>query len=187
MPRTASFRKIRALLGDKAPELARALGGPLAGAAADIVAETLLGRRESNESVLSEALQEASPEVLVQLRKASLAFQSELTAAAVEAERVAAGDRSDARARERALKDRVPGALALCVVTGFFGVLSVMLFSDVPSGAETEFSIMLGALATMAAAVMNYYFGSSAGSREKTYLLQERPTASPFAPSSTRR
>ena len=31
-------------------------------------------------------------------------------------------------------------------------------------------SIMLGALATMTAAVVNYFFGSSAGSREKTRL-----------------
>jgi hypothetical protein len=32
---------------------------------------------------------------------------------------------------------------------------------------------MLGALATMTAAVVNYFFGSSAGSREKTRLLGE--------------
>ena len=30
---------------------------------------------------------------------------------------------------------------------------------------------MLGALATMTAAVVNYFFGSSAGSREKTRLI----------------
>ncbi|MEM9840896.1 MAG: hypothetical protein AAF830_17325, partial [Pseudomonadota bacterium] len=61
--------------------------------------------------------------------------------------------------------------LAAAVVVGFFGVLATMLAVDVPTGAETEFSIMLGALATMAASVMNYYFGSSAGSKEKTLLL----------------
>jgi hypothetical protein len=46
-----------------------------------------------------------------------------------------------------------------------------MVSRKLPPGAETEFSIMLGALATMTAAVVNYFFGSSAGSREKTMLL----------------
>ena len=47
-----------------------------------------------------------------------------------------------------------------------------MVARRLPPGAETEFSIMLGALATMTAAVVNYFFGSSAGSREKTRLMQ---------------
>ena len=53
----------------------------------------------------------------------------------------------------------------------FVTALGVMVARKLPAGAETEFSIMLGALATMTAAVVNYFFGSSAGSREKTLLL----------------
>jgi hypothetical protein len=58
-----------------------------------------------------------------------------------------------------------------------------MVARRLPPGAETEFSIMLGALATMTAAVVNYFFGSSAGSKEKTRLMafpqqEENETAS---------
>ena len=175
-----SFRKIKSLLMDKAPEIARFFTGSFAGTAVDVVAQTVLGRPETDESVLVEALSAASPEVILELRRAGLALQSELIAAGVDMARVHQADRANARSRQIALKDRVPGALAFVVVAGFFGVLAVMLFSEVPTGAETEFSIMLGALATMAAAVMNYYFGSSAGSREKTHLLENRPPRSSF-------
>lgn len=175
-----SLRKIKLFLASRAPELARFLGGSFAGTAVAVMAKTLLGRPETDESVLLEALSKASPDALLELRRAGWALQSELINAGVETERLHHADRSNARARERALNDKVPGALAFVVVAGFFGVLAVMLFSDVPSGSETEFSIMLGALATMAAAVMNYYFGSSAGSREKTQMLENRATISTF-------
>ncbi|MEM1379695.1 MAG: hypothetical protein AAGH41_03625 [Pseudomonadota bacterium] len=171
---TDKRRRFAQSLGRAAPELARALGGPLAGAAVGLISKALLGREEDDADVLEAALETASPEALVRLREANMSFQKAVLDAANEGARIAASDRADARARQRALKDRIPGCLAFTVVAGFFGVLAAMLVADVPADAETEFSIMLGALATMAAAVMNYYFGSSAGSRVKTELLEGR-------------
>ncbi|MEM0929397.1 MAG: hypothetical protein AAGI89_08900 [Pseudomonadota bacterium] len=172
--------RLKSALGRVAPELARALGGPLAGAATSAAARALLGREDASEEELAATLERADPQALQELRMASLAFDKALLDAAHESERIAAGDRADARARQVELGDWVPGALGVTVVGGFFCVLAVMLLREVPSGAETEFSIMLGALATMAAAVMNYYFGSSASSREKTRLLSD--DRSPAAP-----
>lgn len=167
-------QRLKRALRRTAPELARALGGPLAGAAVELVGRALVGREERDEAVLAEALMTAAPEELVRLRQAELDFRRSLLDAAAEAERIAAADRADARGRQRALADSLPGVLAITVVAGFFAVVAVMLNTDVPAGAETEFSIMLGALAAMAASVMNYYFGSSAGSREKTWLMERR-------------
>lgn len=175
MTETSEKRPLRRALRKIAPELARALGGPLAGAAADYVSRALLGHGDGSEEDLIAALDSADPEKLVTLRLAGLDFQRAVLEAATEDERIAASDRASARARQTAIKDRVPGALAFAVVAGFFAVLAVMLLRDIPEGAATEFSIMLGALATMAAAVMNYYFGSSAASREKTWMLRGLP------------
>ena len=161
----------RRRLRQAAPELARALGGPLAGAATQALAGILLGKAEGSEAQLEEAFAAAEPETLARLKEASLAFQRDLLNAAAEEQRIAAGDRADARAREIQVKDRIPGLLAVVILFGFFAVLGVMLATEVPAGSETEFSIMLGSLATMAASVMNYYFGSSAGSREKNRLI----------------
>lgn len=172
-----SRERLKGAIARVAPELARALGGPLAGAAVRAVSEAVLGRAEDDEAALADAVLGASPDALAKLRTASLEFQAALRAAAVEEARIDAGDRADARAREVARGDLMPGVLAAAVVVGFFSVLGMMLLSNVPSDAETEFSIMLGALATMAASVMNYYFGSSVGSKEKTLLLGRSPRA----------
>jgi hypothetical protein len=162
------------LLKDHAPGLATALGGPLAGAATEVLSRAVLGKEAASEGELADALERGGLSVLPQLREAALTFSLAALEASTADKEIAARDRADARARQAAMSDHIPGFLAVVILTGFFCVLAVMLLRDVPEGAETEFSIMLGALATMAAAVMNYYFGSSAGSRAKTLLLGDR-------------
>jgi hypothetical protein len=163
--------RLREILGGVAPELAGALGGPLAGRVTSILARALLGQDDAGEETLARALETAGPETLRAIALAGYAFEEAKLEAATEARRIAQADRANARAREKAVKDRLPAVLAVSVVVGFFCILALMLLRDIPDGAETEFSIMLGALGAMAAAVMNYYFGSSASSRHKTELI----------------
>lgn len=171
--------RLRSALARTAPELARALGGPLAGAATEAVARAVLGddAMAAPPEAIEEAVRAAGPDALLALKRENNAFRVAVLEAAGAEQAIHAADRASARAREVARKDWVPGCLALVVVGGFFAVLAVMLTRRVPAGAETEFSIMLGALATMAAAVMNYYFGSSASSKEKTRLLSGLPVS----------
>ncbi|MEZ5892793.1 MAG: hypothetical protein R3C58_06570 [Parvularculaceae bacterium] len=163
--------KLKRAAARVAPGLARALGGPLAGAAVEAIARAVLGGDAGDEDALAEALAVASPEQLVALKKAEQEFQVALRQASVEELRIDAADRASARARQVEMNDWTPSALGALVILGFFVVLGVMVTKNLPPGAETEFSIMLGALATMTAAVVNYFFGSSAGSREKTRLI----------------
>jgi hypothetical protein len=163
--------RLQTLLREHAPSLSHALGGPLAGAAVELLSRRLLGRQEGSEEELADMLRAADPATRLKVQEASLAFDRAVLELSLRSEEIAASDRASARRREIALRDRIPGFLGAVVLTGFFCVLGVMLVSEIPEGAETEFSIMLGALSTMAAAVMNYYFGSSASSREKTHLL----------------
>ncbi len=157
-----------------APQIAHALGGPLAGAAVNALSRALFGADDEqpvDETALADALERASPQQLIALHEADRAFRTAVLEANTEALRVAADDRANARARQQAMEDWTPCALGALIIAGFFIVLAAMVSRRLPPGAETEFSIMLGALATMTAAVVNYFFGSSAGSREKTRLL----------------
>ena len=163
--------KIKRAIAKTAPKLAAALGGPLAGAAVAQLSRAIFGKDSVDEKALSEALERASPEQLIALKKAEQEFALALVAANVEEQRIDAADRASARERQTAMKDWTPSVLGALVLAGFFIVLGVMVARQLPPGAETEFSIMLGALATMTAAVVNYFFGSSAGSKEKTRLL----------------
>lgn len=156
-----------------APALAEALGGPLAGKAVEKISRAIFGKEVKDEAAIEEALATLSAEQLLALKRAEAEFAAAMRNAEVEDERIAASDRASARERQIALEDITPAALGALIVAGFFIVLGVMVALRLPEGAETEFSIMLGALATMTGAVVNYYFGSSAGSREKTRILAE--------------
>lgn len=164
-------RSLKRALGKVAPELARAIGGPLAGAAVSAVAKAVLGQETADETALEDALAKATPEQWAALARADAEFKIALRRAAIDEAGIAADDRANARAREIAREDRTPALMGGLIILGFFVVLGAMVSRRLPEGTETEFSIMLGALATMTAAVVNYYFGSSAGSREKTRLL----------------
>ena len=168
--------RLKDLVASNAPEIAKTLGGPLAGAAVEALARAIFGDAavdsgDVSEEVLADALQRATPEQLLALKKADQAFQLAVRHAAIDDARVAAADRANARARQAAMGDRTPAILGSIIISGFFLVLAIMVARKLPAGAETEFAIMLGALATMTAAVVNYYFGSSVGSREKTRML----------------
>ncbi|MEM6851632.1 MAG: hypothetical protein AAF527_07890 [Pseudomonadota bacterium] len=161
----------RRVVGAAAPQLAAALGGPLAGVAARMIAERVLGEPGAGEERLAEALISASPAQLVALQEAERDFAEAMRSLDIDLERIAAGDRESARRRQAEMRDWTPSALGLSIIAGFFGIVGAMMAGAVPPDAETEFSILLGALATMTAAVVNYFFGSSAGSARKNELL----------------
>jgi ABC-type transport system involved in cytochrome bd biosynthesis fused ATPase/permease subunit len=169
--RAETRKNLTRTLRHVAPKIAETLGGPLAGAAVGVLARALFGTESASEEELARALSSASAEQLIALKRAENEFRLALRQAAVEETRVAAADRASARARQRDLRDWTPSILGALIIGGFFLTLAAMVARRLPAGAETEFSIMLGALATMTAAVVNYFFGSSAGSREKTMLL----------------
>lgn len=63
-------------------------------------------------------------------------------------------------------------AVSLVVLATFGAVLALVLTKSIPTGQETTVSLMLGALTTMATAVVSYWVGSSAGSKAKDELLR---------------
>ena len=163
--------RLKKAVAKAAPKIAEELGGPLAGAAVSAIARAIFGKDGASEEELADALTNASADQLIALKRAENEFRIALRQAALEGERIDAGDRASARERQQKMRDWTPSILGALIIGGFFLTLAVMVARKLPPGAETEFSIMLGALATMTAAVVNYFFGSSAGSREKTLLL----------------
>ena len=163
--------KLKNILAGIAPQLAHALGGALAGAAVSQISRVILGSPDGDDQVLIDAIERATPEQLVELQKAEQEFQLALRHANLEEQRIDAADRGSARRRQVDMQDWTPSVIGALIILGFFIVLGAMVARRLPEGTETEFSIMLGALATMTAAVVNYFFGSSAGSKEKTRLM----------------
>ncbi len=90
---------------------------------------------------------------------------------ATEREKIAAGDRGSAREREMAVKDYIPGILAISLTVGFFGLLGWMMYQAPPPASRDILTVMLGSLGTGWITMLAYYFGSSAGSSEKTTAM----------------
>jgi len=155
-----------------APSIASAVGGPLAGMATKAISEALLGKPDGSEEELLQAAAKASPEQLLALKKAENDFALQMRELDIDLERIASEDRDSARNREIKTKDWTPKILAGGITVGYFGVLFYMLTHGLPTtGGSEAMLVMLGTLGTAFGGVMAYYFGSSAGSKEKTEAL----------------
>ncbi len=154
-----------------APSIATAVGGPLAGMATRAISEALLGKPDGTEDELLEAAKNATPEQLLALKQAEQNFVIRMRELDVDLERIANQDRNSAREREVKTGDHTPKLLAAAVTFGFFGVLFWMIAKGLPANGGEAMLVMLGTLGTAWGAIVSYYFGSSAGSREKTQAM----------------
>ena len=155
-----------------APTIASAVGGPLAGMAVRTISEVLLGKPDGTEDELAQAAANATPEQLLALKKAEQDFAIKMRELDIDLERIANEDRDSARNREIKTKDWTPKVLAGLITGGYFGVLFYMLQYGLPTtGGSEAMLVMLGTLGTAWGGVVAYYFGSSAGSKEKTEAM----------------
>jgi hypothetical protein len=159
------------LLGQIAPTIATALGGPLAGIAVKTLSNVLFGHENGTEEEISSAIANASPDQLAALKKIDADFKAHMKELDIDLERIAAGDRDSARQMQTATKDWVPKVLAVVITLGFFGILIWMLLNGMPKTGTEALLMMLGALGTAWTGVVNFYYGSSAGSKQKTDAL----------------
>lgn len=84
-------------------------------------------------------------------------------------------DRDGARQREMALGGHMNAILGIMIVLGFFCVLGWAISGRIPTTVDQMYvGALLGTLGTMAVQVVAYYFGSSAGSKQKTHLLGKK-------------
>lgn len=149
-----------------APTIARAIPGPIG-----MVARTLLGDTlkvdAHDDAALEAKVQTLTAADLLALKNAEQKFIADMKALDLDVFKLDAEDRANARAREVALRDWLPKALAIFVLT-LYGVDSVWLhLGDMPA-ANREAAMQVQV--TLQAAVMlvlSYYFGSSSGSRAK--------------------
>jgi membrane-bound ClpP family serine protease len=162
------------LLGQVAPTIATALGGPLAGVAVKTLSNVLFGHENATEDQVSEAMATATPDQLAAIKKIDADFKVQMKSLDIDLERIAAGDRDSARQMQAATKDWVPKVLAVVITTGFFGILVWMLVNGMPKTGTEALLMMLGALGTAWTGVVNFYYGSSAGSKQKTDALTAR-------------
>ena len=159
------------LLGQLAPSIATALGGPLAGMAVKALSSGLLGHDAGTEEEVSNALAAATPDQLAAIKKIDADFASRMKELDIDLQKIFADDRDSARKMQIANKDWVPKALAIVTTVGFFAILDWLLVNGMPKTGSEALLMMLGSLGTAWGGIINFYYGSSAGSEAKNQIL----------------
>ena len=162
-------------LGNLAPMLATALGGPLAGGAVAAITAALGLGPNASDAEIAKTLATASPETLRLLKQAELDFSARMAELGFKSEadlaKIEADDRASARQREVERQDWTPRILAYLVTGGFFSMLGMLFFAVTPDGSKEPVFILLGSLGTAWTQIIAYYFGSTAGGQKKSELL----------------
>jgi hypothetical protein len=162
-------------LGNVAPMLATALGGPLAGGAVAAITAALGLGPDASDAEIAKKLATASPETFAELKKAEQEFTVRMTQLGFEneaaLERIAADDRASARQREVSRQDSTPTVLAYLITFGFFGLIMAMIFAPFPETSKEAIFLLTGTLTGTFSSIIGYYFGSTAGGQKKSELL----------------
>jgi len=155
-----------------APTVATALGGPMAGMAVKM-ATSALGIEE-NPKALEQAIVSGDPEVMLKLKVAEQSFTLKLEELGIERERIAAEDRKSARSLF-SIDKRPQIILSGLFIVGYFIVLGVLLTGSIaiPDGMKEVIILLLGILTREVPTIMQFWFGSSSGSKDKAKELDQ--------------
>lgn len=160
-------RNLKKLLAGIAPTLGTALGGPFGGVAMKFLADKFTG---GDTGSVEDFLLASNPETLQKLKMAELEFKREMKKLDIDLEEIAYKDRDSARelAVKRGLLPQI--ILSAIYTAGYFGVMYMFMTGkiSVPPESKVMFGGLLGVLSTAQIQIMNFFFGSSAGSKAKT-------------------
>lgn len=97
----------------------------------------------------------------------------------IEAQRLDNEDRANARAAFTATKDYTQKAIAFVVVFGFLACMGYAMWRGMPDGNRDLLLILAGTLTAAFIAVINYFFGSSQGSKRNADTLRNELAKKP--------
>lgn len=140
-----------------------------------MVASMVTEATGENDPTKALASLKSNPDAMIRLKEIAQRNEADLRRHESEMFKLQIADIDSARDRESKTGDSLtPRLLSAGVVFGFFGVLSFLLISGKPNVGGDAFLILLGALGASFTQVINYYFGSSAGSSKKDNIMMAK-------------
>lgn len=162
----------KSVVGTVAPTIATALGGPFAGMATKTIMEAL---GVSSEAEIEKTLASASPDHLLALRNADNDFKVRMRELDIKEEDLEAKDRHSARGL---FKVNIWPQIILSVlfVSGYFVVLYFIGNGFIVPSVDMKeaFILLLGLLTREIPTIMQFWFGTSSGSKDKTSIIGEK-------------
>ena len=148
---------LKKVVGAVAPTLGSALGGPMGGMAMNMIAEKL--GVPNNPQAVEKAIESASPEQMIELKKAEQAFDLQMKELDVDVFKMEVADGQDAR--KHFSKDWTARIMGLSVIGGFLGYIFLVTLQPPEQNSEALINLVLGYLGGLTSAVVSFYFGAS--------------------------
>jgi hypothetical protein len=176
-----SWTSIAGVVTNLAPTIASVIGGPLAGTAVTAL-EKVFGITpgtndpvEQRQGVVAQAIAEATPEQLANIRKADQDFQVAMASLGFkDTEALAAlkvQDVEGARTMQTSTRSWVPPVLTMVITFGFFSLVAALIFCNIPESNKAIFYSLVGSLGTAWAASIHFWFGDTTSSADKTAII----------------
>tara|TARA_A100001391_G_scaffold173749_1_gene135895 strand:- start:1302 stop:1772 length:471 start_codon:yes stop_codon:yes gene_type:complete len=145
------------IIGSVAPTLGTALGGPLGGMAGDVISKVL--GVENDPASLEKAIQNATPEQLIEIKKAEKEFETKMKQLDIDLYDLEAQEKQ--HARNTFSKDWTARIIGIAMVGGFLGYIFLVTLQPPEQNSEALINLVLGYLGGLASAVISFYFGAS--------------------------
>jgi len=158
------------------PLVGTALGGPAGGTVGGLLA-SLFGC-ENKPDALAAAIQ-TDPQAALKMKQFELDHELDLQKLILQGEQMRLADVASARQREvdvtkaTGKRDVNLYLLAWIMVMGFFCLVALLVFKEIPKDSNGVVYLLFGTLATSFGCVIQYFFGSSKSSSDKTALLAQ--------------
>jgi|TARA_R100001480_G_C4713280_1_gene179013 hypothetical protein len=153
------FKFVKNLIGAVAPTIGTALGGPMGNMAANMVADAL--GCEPTPKKIEQAVQQATPEQLAELKKIDTDFEIKMKELDVDLYALETKDIQDARGKFS--KDWTTRIMGIATLGGFMGYIFLVTLQPPEQNSEALINLVLGYLGGLASAVISFYFGASNG------------------------
>jgi uncharacterized protein (DUF885 family) len=151
------LKGVKGILGAVAPTIGTALGGPMGGMAAKMVAEAL--GVDNDPKKIEKAIQAATPEQLAELKKIDADFDVKMKELDVDLFALETADIQSARGMFS--KDWTARIIGITVVGGFMGYIFLVTLQPPEQNSEALINLVLGYLGGLASAIISFYFGAS--------------------------
>lgn len=148
---------LKGLLKNVGPSLARAVGGPLAGHAVEMISDKL--GIKNDPVAVQKRLAKPSPDDLIALRALDVELETKMTEAGIDLAALENEDRQDAR--KHFSKDWTSRLIAILLVVGFICYIMVITIQPPTENSEAVINLILGYTGGLVSAIVSFYFGGA--------------------------
>tara|TARA_B100002019_G_C21208666_1_gene568154 strand:- start:453 stop:932 length:480 start_codon:yes stop_codon:yes gene_type:complete len=148
---------IKGILGQVAPTIGTALGGPMGGMAGNMIADVL--GCANNPKDIQTAIHNATPEQMMQIKQAEQDFKVKMKELEVDVFKLETEDKQNARGMFS--KDWTARIIGIATIGGFLGYIFLVTLQPPEQNSEALINLVLGYLGGLASAIISFYFGAS--------------------------